>query len=229
MERRFTQSIRPVLRRYKCTPYYKKLLYIPAELPEILTQFTKCAINSQPDDLLHWTTMYFRALEGGSVPCSNTQVNISTSRWSVLTSEHLRSLHQTVAGRLTIQNKELLSMWTELNLPFNLFEKILWVGQMAEEIEWLKFFILACSSIALTIAKSLKIACEILSTDHGKEEPQIPFSTFQHLYIYLADVDGEVSNAHVHSMLSYLQQKTATSNGMIKISDFISDPKVILE
>lgn len=58
-----------------------------------------------------------------------------------------------------------------------------------------------------TIAKTLKIVCEVLSSDHDSGPPRIPFSTFQFLYTYIAEVDGEISASHVSRMLNYIEQE----------------------
>lgn len=40
-------------------------------------------------------------------------------------------------------------MWKVLNLPTDLFESVMNVGRFTEEIEWLKFLALACSSLGV--------------------------------------------------------------------------------
>lgn len=54
-----------------------------------------------------------------------------------------------VGGRLIIHVDELAQMWKVLNLPTDLFESIMNVGRFTEEIEWLKFLALACSSLGV--------------------------------------------------------------------------------
>nr|WQM43606.1 rhophilin-associated tail protein 1 [Eurycea tynerensis] len=211
-------------------PHGDKQMSIPPELPEVLKQFTKAAIKSQPSDLLVWSSKYFTALKNGEpLPIKERPERISLSNWAVLTPELLKVLHTKVGGRLTIVSDELLQMWKTLNLPVDLYQSILNVGHLPDEIEWLKFLALACSSLGVTIAKTLKIACEVLSSEHECGPPRIPFSTFQFLYTYLADVDGEVSRSQVNRMLSYLQQEVVGQDGLIKVSDFLNNPKVRLE
>ncbi|XP_075466874.1 ropporin-1-like isoform X2 [Ascaphus truei] len=120
-------------------------------------------------------------------------------------------------------------MWKAQGLPEDLFTSIIKVGCLPDEIEWLKFLALACSSLGVTIAKTLKIATEILSSCHENGSARIPFSTFQFLYTFLADVDGEVSGTQVNRMLTYLQQEVIGPDGLIKVSDFMNNPKVRLE
>lgn len=58
-----------------------------------------------------------------------------------------------------------------------------------------------------TIAKTLKIICEVLSNENESGPARIPFSTFQFLYTYIAEVDGEISASHVSRMLNYIEQE----------------------
>ncbi|XP_074260298.1 ropporin-1-like isoform X2 [Saimiri boliviensis] len=132
-----------------------------------------------------------------------------------------------VAGRLIIHADELAQMWKALNLPTDLFNSVMNVGHFTEEIEWLKFLALACSALGVTITKTLKIVCEVLSCDH--EPPRIPFSTFQFLYMYIAEVDGEISASHVSRMLSYIEQEIIGPDGIITVNDFTQNPRVRLE
>ncbi|XP_053514791.1 coiled-coil domain-containing protein 14-like, partial [Artibeus jamaicensis] len=67
-----------------------------------------------------------------------------------------------------------------------------------------------------TISKTLKIACEVLSSGHDSGPARIPFSTFQFLYTYIAEVDGEISASHVSRMLAYIEQEVIGPDGLIK-------------
>ncbi|CAF1682547.1 unnamed protein product, partial [Adineta ricciae] len=50
-------------------PYYtSEQIPIPPELPDILLQFSKAAIRTQPTDVLAWSAAYFRALANGETP-----------------------------------------------------------------------------------------------------------------------------------------------------------------
>ena len=49
-------------------PYYcSQQIQIPPELPDILKQFTKAAIRTQPKDLLSWAYAYFQAMANNEV------------------------------------------------------------------------------------------------------------------------------------------------------------------
>ncbi|XP_053100936.1 ropporin-1 isoform X2 [Hemicordylus capensis] len=212
-------------------PQTDKQVCIPPELPDLLKQFTKAAIRTQPPDLIQWASEYFSAMARGEVPpVRERPERVPLSNWAELTPELLKVLHQRVGGRLIVHVDELAQMWKVLNLPTDLFESVMNVGRFTEEIEWLKFLALACSSLGVTIAKTLKIICEVLSNE-GDTGPcaRIPFSTFQFLYTYIAEVDGEISASHVSRMLNYIEQEIIGPDGLIKVTDFTQNPRVRLE
>lgn len=66
-----------------------------------------------------------------------------------------------VAGRLIIHADELAQMWKVLNLPTDLFNSVMNVGRFTEEIEWLKFLALACSSLGV-VSELFCIVCQRL-------------------------------------------------------------------
>ncbi|CAH8524023.1 unnamed protein product [Schistosoma turkestanicum] len=50
-------------------PYYcHEQIQIPPALPDILKQFTKAAIRTQPKDVLKWSHAYFKAIAQNEVP-----------------------------------------------------------------------------------------------------------------------------------------------------------------
>ena len=48
--------------------YCAEQIKIPPALPDILKQFTKAAIRTQPGDLLAWSAAYFDSLSAGKAP-----------------------------------------------------------------------------------------------------------------------------------------------------------------
>lgn len=70
-----------------------------------------------------------------------------------------------VAGRLIIHADELAQMWKALNLPTDLFNSVMNVGRFTEEIEWLKFLALACSSLG--VVRYLFFVCCLIGRRAG--------------------------------------------------------------
>lgn len=71
-----------------------------------------------------------------------------------------------VAGRLIIHADELAQMWKVLNLPTDLFNSVMNVGRFTEEIEWLKFLALACSSLGV-VSELWLCACTLSPRAEG--------------------------------------------------------------
>ena len=51
----------------------------------------------------------------------------------------------------------------------------------------------------------MKTVCEILTADPDGGPARIPFQLFKDLYSYLATIDGEISQEHINTVISYLQ------------------------
>uniref|UniRef100_G3UK26 Ropporin-1A n=1 Tax=Loxodonta africana TaxID=9785 RepID=G3UK26_LOXAF len=210
-------------------PQTDKQICIPPELPELLKQFTKAAIRTQPQDLIQWAADYFGAMSRGeNPPVRERSERVALSNWAELTPELLKILHSRVAGRLIIHADELAQMWKVLSLPTDLFNSVMNVGRFTEEIEWLKFLALACSSLG--VVSRFNVLCSFRQSSHNGVPPQtFPFSTFQFLYTYIAEVDGEISASHVSRMLNYIEQEVIGPDGLIKVNDFTQNPRVRLE
>ncbi|XP_005873279.1 PREDICTED: ropporin-1A [Myotis brandtii] len=140
-------------------PQTDKQICIPPELPELLKQFTKAAIRTQPPDLIQWAADYFGAMCRGEIPSVRERSEpVPSSNWAELTPELLKILHARVGGRLIVHVEELAQMWKVLSLPTELFNSVMNVGRFTEEIEWLKFLALACSSLGVVTPPSPRIA-----------------------------------------------------------------------
>lgn len=72
-------------------------IQIPPQLPNILKQFTKAAIRTQPRCLLQWSAAYFRALaEGQEPPAKDRMEYPENEAVSGLTMGMLRVLNKQV-------------------------------------------------------------------------------------------------------------------------------------
>ena len=84
-------------------PYYcSQQINIPPELPDILKQFTKAAIRTQPKDVLAWSAAYFRAMANGEMPPVKDRLEMPTATQKTdtgLTPGLLRILHKQVLSR----------------------------------------------------------------------------------------------------------------------------------
>lgn len=56
-----------------------------------------------------------------------------------------------------------------------------------------------------SLTDAMKTVCEILTADPDGGPARIPFPLFQDLYKYLAQIDGEISEQHITTVINYLQ------------------------
>ncbi|XP_043082958.1 ropporin-1-like protein [Puntigrus tetrazona] len=207
------------------TMYCAQQINIPPELPDILKQFTKAAIKTQPHDVLQWATDYFSALsKGQDLPVKERlEMPVATQKTDTgLTPGLLKVLHQQFAHEEIITKEKLFQKWKHLGLPVEQLDTILALGNFSESINWMQFFALGCGALGGTITSALKRACEILTEDPEGGEAQIPFHIFQSLYTYLAHLDGEIPKEQIDSFLHILEEYAECQGGMVQPSNFTS-------
>ncbi|KAM4051159.1 ropporin-1-like protein [Anomaloglossus baeobatrachus] len=198
---------------------------VPPELPELLKQFTKAAIRTQPADTLQWSAAYFRSLSRGEpLPVKDrVEMPVATQRTdSGLSPGLLRVLHRQLGGRALVPAEELEQRWRAVCLPQAQLLAILALDDPGREVEWMKFLALACSSLGGSITTALKFACEILSEDPEGGAARIPYQTFVFLYKYLAQVDGDIADSTIGEALSALQAEAGKQGGMVQPRNFLS-------
>ncbi|XP_072306726.1 ropporin-1-like protein [Eucyclogobius newberryi] len=206
------------------TMYCSQQILVPPELPDLLKQFCRAAIRTQPKDVLLWSAAYFAALsKGEALPVKDRlELNVATQKTDTgLTQSLLKTLHAQLGSRETCSMEDLQDKWKGLCLPMEKMQVLLSLGNFTSHIVWMDFFALGCSALGGTLMSSLKIACEILSEDEEGGAAQIPFSTFVQLYTYLAHVDGDLTENQVHNFLRSLQPEVDEQHGMIKPFNFI--------
>nr|KAF6442172.1 rhophilin associated tail protein 1 like [Rousettus aegyptiacus] len=184
------------------TMFCAQQIHIPPELPDILKQFTKAAIRTQPADVLQWSAGYFSALSSGDpLPVKDRiEMPVATQKTDLA---------------------DLEQKWGKLCLPVEKFRALLQLDPCEHEIEWIKFLALGCSMLGGSLSTAMKHLCEILTTDPEGGPARIPFETFAYVYRYLSRLDPEISVAETEVYLSSLKDSVESrKNGMIGLSDF---------
>ncbi|XP_043930567.1 ropporin-1-like protein [Protopterus annectens] len=205
------------------TMFCAQQINIPPELPDILKQFTKAAIRTQPQDVLQWSAAYFFALSRGeTLPVKERlEMPVATQKTDTgLTAGLLKVLHKQLSPQGYVEVGELRQKWKDICLPKEKLDSILELGNFASEVEWMKFLALGCSALGGTISSALKHACEILTSDPEGGAARIPFETFKFIFTYLAYVDGDISDSHIDTVLSSLQEEATRQHGMVQPSNF---------
>ncbi|XP_060756807.1 ropporin-1-like protein [Neoarius graeffei] len=203
--------------------YCAQQINIPPELPDILKQFTKAAIRTQPPDVLQWSAAYFTALSEGEPLPVKDRLEIAGKTQKTdngLSPGLLKVLHKQLSSKKTVAIEELEQKWKSLCLPAEQLDTLLSLGDFSIDVDWMQFFALGCSALGGTILSALKFACEILTEDPEGGAARIPFDTFVSLYTYLAELDGDIPQDEIDSFLSSLHEPVTQRGGMVQPTDF---------
>ncbi|XP_021114276.1 ropporin-1-like protein isoform X1 [Heterocephalus glaber] len=120
------------------TMFCAQQIHIPPELPDILKQFTKAAIRTQPADLLQWSAGYFLALsQGDPLPIKDrVELSMATQKTDTgLTQGLLRVLHKQCSHEACVALPELEHKWRTLCLPVEKLRALIGLDPCEDEIE----------------------------------------------------------------------------------------------
>ncbi|XP_071505020.1 ropporin-1-like protein [Diadema antillarum] len=204
--------------------YCSQQINIPPDLPDIMKQFTKAAIRTQPADVLQWSAAYFHALSNGETPPvkERLEMPVATQKTDTgLTPGILSVLNRQLGPKKVVTLADLEQKWKDNCLPKERMFSLVHIGSFGDEIEWLKFFSLACSALAGNITSAMKVICEILTKDPEGGAARIPFDLFKELYTYLAQTDGEISEEQMEGVFTYLQYHVDKQQGMVQPRNFL--------
>ncbi|KAM4706076.1 ropporin-1-like protein [Rhinophrynus dorsalis] len=207
------------------TMFCVQQINIPPELPDILKQFTKAAIRTQPHDVLQWSAAYFNSLsKGEALPVKErVELPVATQKTDTgLTPGLLKVLNTQLSSKTIVNLAELEEKWKDLCLPQQQLQSILGLDNFGSDIEWLKFLALTCSTLGGSISTALKHVCEILTKDPAGGAARIPFGIFTFIYKYLAHIDGDISETQIEEVLCALQAEVEKQDGMIQPRNFMS-------
>ncbi|XP_032325902.1 ropporin-1-like protein [Camelus ferus] len=206
------------------TMFCAQQIHIPPELPDILKQFTKAAIRTQPADVLQWSAGYFSALSRGDpLPVKDRiEMPVATQKTDTgLTQGLLKVLHKQCSHKEYVELADLEQKWKNLCLPGEKFRAVLELDPCKNKIEWIKFLALGCSMLGGSLTTAMKHLCEILTSDPEGGAACIPFETFSYVYRYLSGLDSDIPASDTETYLASLKENVdSKKNGMIGLSDF---------
>ncbi|XP_053916802.1 ropporin-1-like protein [Cuculus canorus] len=206
------------------TIFCAQQIKIPPELPDILKQFTKAAIRTQPHDVLQWAAAYFSALSKGETLPVKERIEMPLAAEKMdagLTPGLLKILHKQLSPKGTVTVAELKEKWKHLCLPEEQLDAILQLDNFGEEVKWMDILALGCSVLGKSILSSMKHACEILTEDPEGGAARIPFETFSYLYFYLASVDGDIPKEETETFLHKMKEQADKQAGMVLLRNFL--------
>ncbi|XP_030340951.1 ropporin-1-like protein [Strigops habroptila] len=212
------------------TMFCAEQIRIPPELPNILKEFTKAAIRTQPHDVLQWSAAYFSALsKGETLPVKERlEMPLTIEKTEAgLTLGLLKVLHKQLSPKGMVNVAELKEKWKHLCLPEEQLQAILQLDDFGEEVEWMKFLALGCSVLGKSLLSSMKHACEILTKDPEGGAARIPFEMFSFLYSYLASIDGDIPKEEVEVFLHKIKEEADKQSGMVLLRNFLSQASTL--
>jgi len=217
--------------------YHKSQLNIPPEFPDILKQFTKAAIRTQPENLLEWSQAYFKCLKSGEALPVKTRFEIGKS--TGLTFGILNILNRQLGSKTRKQPvpaKDLREKWQDLGLTEEALDNICIAGNInlqAEdgEINMDKFvavsaydLVQAEDAIATNnsnsqIGQALDIACQLFTNDDEGGASRIDIDQFVLVFEYLGDLK-DVSKGTQQMVIEYMKEKALKQDGMVMPGNF---------
>lgn len=207
-------------------PYYtSEQIQIPSDFPDMLLQFSKAAIRTQPEDVLAWSAAYFRALANGETPPvkERLEMPVATQKTDTgLTMGLLKILHRQLSPKGTVSLNEIRSKFDDLNIPREQFDDVVQIGSFNNNVQWNQFLAIALSKISKNLTDTLIKICELLTSDPPGANARIPFEQWKTFYEYLSALDGEISEQHRKQVLDYLTNEwVSRQNGMIHPRNFV--------
>ncbi|GAA55756.1 ropporin-1-like protein [Clonorchis sinensis] len=132
------------------------------------------------------------------------EVPISTQKTDTgLTPGLLRVMNNQLAALKTIPVTLIEEKWKDLSLPMERFQELCRIGNFVGTCEWRHFLAVAASDLCATLAETLKLICELLTSDPEGGPARISFETWLDFYRYLGKLD-EISDAHINHVMTYL-------------------------
>ncbi|XP_055340201.1 ropporin-1-like protein [Paramacrobiotus metropolitanus] len=197
-------------------PFYTaEQIVVPPELPEILKQFTKAAIKTQPPDLLEWASSYFRARATGQRLPIKDRLELIPDDYDDLTLGLLKILHRELGHKNVVSLAEIQEHWTGLGLGPDKFTELVDVGNFPATVEWHRFVVIACGKLGEQIEDIFKNFCLVLTNEPDGSNALVPFSQFQDAYSFVAQTIEEIDDATQDHFLAYMNSVAEKQGGMV--------------
>ncbi|XP_014674268.1 PREDICTED: ropporin-1-like protein [Priapulus caudatus] len=206
------------------TPLYcKEQIKIPAALADIMKQFTKAAIITQPQDILSWSAEYFQALTSGDLPPVKRRLDQAEMKGRPpVTRELLSELHKEFNARTTVDVSAIREKWERLGLSPDQLMEFVTLGGFEDDVPWLHFLALACSSVTEGLLETLRLVCEMARREDAAEA-SVSFEMFEEVYTFLATTDESISRERLEGALKHLRKVSDDQGGMISPKDFLGN------
>ncbi|KAI9140564.1 hypothetical protein BKA69DRAFT_1079622 [Paraphysoderma sedebokerense] len=187
--------------------YSREQLKIPPLLPDILKNYSKHIIKTQPKDIFAASAEYFNNLykiSKGNEKAAEAAVKGSISSMVTIGVQHLETLY----AKMTNRGSQKLSVDTirqfcvESQIPKDRIDDILMIGKWGsnETISWLEFWSLACAASAGTLQSTLNLISSIRQLNQSVDTKEICAATR-----YLGGQDPDVGKAKAETVAQEIE------------------------
>lgn len=206
--------------------YTSQRVNVPTELPQILKQYTKALIKTQPPNYIAWSAAYFACLaEGRPLPIKPRLEAADGDKLTIGLLEII--IDQIGQNHGTVSLAKIEARWTELGLQeIDLADTLIrgkLIGDLqqlqedpAMEIDVQQF--VACASMQIAGKKDLvgcmDIVCQLLASDPSDRYHGTRFDIFSKLYKFLAKV-CDIEQGTQDKALRYLGAKADANCGLL--------------
>jgi len=226
------------------TMFNRAQMHVPPELPEILKQFTKAAIRTQPEKLLDWSAAYFQALKDGSPLPVKTRYEMGNA--TGLTFGILKILNKQLGlpREQPIPVKDLKEKWQDIGLTEEGLDKICVVGnfdlsESSASINMEHFVAVAANSLVQAkndknsnsnsasnnasseLGQALTIVCDLFTNDDEGGASRVKIEQFERVFTYLANIAKIPMNSQ-EAILSYMNERAGAQGGLVMPANFQS-------
>ncbi|KAJ3063067.1 Ropporin-1-like protein [Podochytrium sp. JEL0797] len=172
--------------------YCAEQIKIPADLPDILKNYTKHIIRTQPADIMTSSAEYF-----GRLAKQRTQIG------KKLTNHQLEAFYFKVSklDRDQLTRKEVEDACNNATItPAQVTDVITMGDWTGEKIPWLKFWALLVASASGTFIGTIESVCHLLS-DNG----MLPSAPLLEIMQYMADRDPTQEKGKIENLIKSIQ------------------------
>ena len=224
------------------TMFNRAQMHVPPELSEILKQFTKAAIRTQPEKLLDWSAAYFSALKEGQPLPVKTRYEMGNA--TGLTFGILKILNKQLGlpRQQPISVKDLKEKWQDIGLTEEGLDKICVVGnfnlsESSATINMEHFVAVAANSLVQAkntgdsnkspnnatseLGQALTIVCDLFTNDDEGGASRVKIEQFERVFTYLANVAKIPMNSQ-EAILSYMTERAGAQGGLVMPANFQS-------
>ncbi|KAI8619381.1 hypothetical protein BC830DRAFT_1104404 [Chytriomyces sp. MP71] len=192
--------------------YCAEQIKIPADLPDILKNYTKHIIRTQPTDIMTCSAEYF-----GRLAKQRTQLG------KKLTNHQLEAFYTRVSklDRDMLTRKEIEEACNHASITSTQISDVIALGSWnGEKIPWLKFWALLVASASGTFIATIELVVTLLS-DNGN----LPSGPLIEIIQFMSERDSTQDPTKIGNVIKALQAGGPTANADVLMVNLRKEAK----